>query len=270
MDERRSPETASKVHKVIRKVCLCSFLFLAFATLLSPAQENTQEILKAILKRAEENQTSAEKYGFVNKILVRRLTEDGKVKSQESRKYRTVWIEDLPYAELIEMNGKLLDTKQKAEEEKRKKEFLKHRKKAKEDDPDEISWQDLYEKYDFALQPSEPGVPYVISFRPKTGKLKEQSRIEKIFNHLGGTLWVDEQFNILRAEANLTETVRFGLGILAKVDQLEIRYVQQQFQSVWLPGTLEFNLQARFALVRTERQETSSRFYDIYAKPPAM
>jgi len=88
----------------------------------SPAKE---EILEEILQKAEESEKASQNKGFYLESTVRKLTEEGAVKGEETRSYRIIWIHDQPYAELIRINGKDLDPKSKADEEKRRREFAK-------------------------------------------------------------------------------------------------------------------------------------------------
>ena len=235
----------------------------------SPAKE---EILEEILQKAEESEKASQNKGFYLESTVRKLTEEGAVKGEETRSYRIIWIHDQPYAELIRINGKDLDPKSKADEEKRRREFAKKLEESRKQEEEVFTWKELYEKYEFTVLPSEADARYVLSFKPKKEGLRERNRMEKVMNHLKGKILVDEAYNLMKVEASLTGAVRFGLGILAKLDQLDIEYTQQTFQQLRVPATLRYKFAGRMGLFRTERQENLARFYDFYARdvaPPA-
>jgi hypothetical protein len=251
-------------------------LFVLFSLAL-PAQSAEEkpakeEILKHIFETAKANDKITEIYGFYQQNTVRKLSDEGKVKKQQTRVYRTIWLNGAPYAELIRIDGRPLSKKETDAEKDRRKKFLKglNQKKEKDDDDDEdfdITWQDFYQKYQFVELAPEGQAVYVFTATPKGGKQKERNRIEKVFNHLSGKFWADKDFNLLRAEARLQDNVKFGWGLLAKVEQLQLQYTQQPYQKVWLPATLHLAFQATIALLKTERQEIDTRFYDPFPRP---
>jgi hypothetical protein len=227
------------------------------------------EVLQRIFEAAKKNERLTETYGFWEENTTKKLSDEGSVKKQERRKYRTIWIENQPYAELVEIDGKPLTKKQTEEEHDRQEKYAKslHQHKEKDSDDVDLTWEDLYEKYDFTALPSEENAAYVFSFRPKTGKQKERNRVEKIFNHLSGKLWADQNFNLMKAEAQLETPVTFGWGILARVDRLQMQYFQKPFHDVWLPTSLHIAFKAKIALLRMEKQEIDSRFYNPFLRP---
>ena len=245
--------------------------FLLFAPLFISAEEElTQEmILKRIFDKAEHSEKGIDQFGFFQENIRRELEEDGTITEEEKRVYRTTWIGDQRYAELIEVNGRGLTEKEKKEERKRKQKFLNEVKDKRKELRKEvaIAWKEVYDRYDFERLPAEPGAFYVYSFLPKNKTLPERNRTEKVLNHVDGKLWSDENFNLLRVRATLRESVRFGLGVLAKLDKLVLDYELQEHENVWLPASIYLKFDARVALVHRERQETLNRFYDIFPRP---
>jgi hypothetical protein len=164
------------------------------------------------------------------------------------------------------VNGKELDSDQQSEEAKRKKDFVKENKEKKKTLREILSWNDAFKKYDFQFLPPEDGIKYLISFKPKSEKLKERNVYEKILNHLFGKAWIDEQFNLIKAEAWLTESLRFGFGIFGKLDNIHFIYTQNNFEEVWLPTAFHLKYKARRFLFK-DNQEINTRFYDFYPRP---
>lgn len=80
---------------------------------------------------------------------------------------------------------------------------------------------------------------YRITFMPRPG-LDAESRREKLFNHMKGTVWVEQtSYRILKITARLHDNVRFGV-VAANVTQTDIDYEQQQIEpGIWMPGTVE-------------------------------
>jgi len=246
---------------------LLLFFNVEFSFCDAPAPE---EILKRVVEKAEKNESNTERFGYYQATVTKRLNDDGAIDQQQTRKYRTIWIEEKPYPELLEVDGHPPDADQRKQEQERRNKFQKslHEKNKKDSTDDlDFTWTELSQKYDFQLMPGDGKAAYVMSFRPKQAKLRERSRVERILNHLSGTVWINEDYDLLRAEARLMEPVRFGLGLLAKIDEIQISYTQQAHDHVWLPESFTLRYKARLALVKNQRQEVVSRFYDIYTKP---
>lgn len=223
-----------------------------------------EETMKKIVARAQQNEELSEEIGF-HQITVTRKMKDGKVASENTRIHRLTWLQNKPYMELIKVDGHDLNAKEKKEEAERKAKFLKSLRK-KEDDEDSVTWNDLYSKYDFQLLPADSIGHYVFSFKPKPGKLRERSKSEKVLNHVKGTLWADEDFNIVRAEAKLLDNVRFGLGILGNLEKFELKFEQQDFENISVPSTFYVHFKARVALLKTEERQIQANYKDFFRR----
>jgi hypothetical protein len=222
------------------------------------------ETLKKIVAKAQQNEKLAEEIGF-HQVTVTKKMKDGKLSSENVRLYRTAWVEDQPYMELIQVDGKDLNQKEKKQEAERKAKFLKslHEKKDKEES---VTWDGLYSKYDFQSLPADSMGRYVFSFKPKPGKLQERSKSEKVLNHVKGTLWADEEFNIVRAEAKLLDNVRFGLGILGNLEKFELKFEQQDYQNISVPSNFYVHFKARVALLKTEERQIQATYKDFFRR----
>lgn len=239
------------------------------------ATTSTNELLSKIVEKAKRNYKLSKHFGSYQSTQVKKLSKDDKIRQEETKTSRTVWIEDQSYSELIRINDKELTKKEKQEEAKRRTKFLKAIRTQKTENKAYLkellkyNGQQLYEKYDFRILPPDRDARFILTFEPKRKKLQERSRIEKILNHLSGKIWADEECNLLKVETKLKDTVSFGLGIFAKIENLEVEYTQQKYQQAWLPATLFRRFKARLAVFKNERQEVSTRYYDVFAKPLA-
>jgi hypothetical protein len=229
---------------------------------------STTGILLRIVEKGKQNEALAENIGFYQVTTDRKLKGE-KISDQKIRMYRTIWLENTPYLELMQVNGKEPDEKERKEERKRKEKFIKSLREKPKEDPENITWEDLYSKYDFQPLPADSTGTYVFSFRPKSGKLTERSKIEKVLNHIIGKFWADKDFNIVRAEAKLLDNVKFGFGILGIVEKLEMKYEQNNFEQVLVPSYLYIHYKARVALVKTEERKIEATFTDFFRRHPA-
>ena len=247
---------------------LIIFLTAAFLPAVFAEQELDQrEILDRIVEKAKQNQELARRIGFQQNVTSTKIR-DGKVSEKKIRTFRMTWLNEYPYLELVKVNGKGLSSKELKEEKERRAKFLKSVNKKndvlEEDDDDQLSWADLYAKYDFQMLPPDSQGKYVFSFRPKVGKLSQRSRTEKVMNHVTGTFWVDDEFNIVKAEARLLDNVRFGLGILGKLEKLQLAYGQQGFEKVQVPAYFSIHFKAKVALVKTEERKIEGTYSDYF------
>jgi hypothetical protein len=193
------------------------------------------------------------------------MNKDGEVEKTEKRTYRTIQLEGQRYYELIKFDDKALDSDKKKEEAKNREKFLKAvRKKEKPDDDgeNEITLNDLVEKYEFTQLPPEGDAAYVVSFKPRSGKLKERNRIERVLNHVAGTLWFSSDYNLMKGEATLLSEVEYGLGIIADVQELKVDYSQKKLNDVWLPETFNLQYKARI-FVKTKIRDIQTKYYNL-------
>src|SRR3990172_2122923 len=124
---------------------------------------SADDLLNRIIEKAKQNDEWVKSYGSFQETILKRLESDGKLKSQETRTYRTIWIQDTPYQDLIQVDGKDLSESHKKEEAKRKSKFIESLRKKKEDsgEKEEFSWEELRAKYEFALLPPDELGHYV-------------------------------------------------------------------------------------------------------------
>lgn len=225
-----------------------------------------QETLKRIMDRVKENDDLAQSYGYYYQARLRKMDDEGKVLEEDQRLYRIAWIEESQYFELLKINDRDLNPGQKSAEAKRRQEFVKA---VREKKPPEfkMGWDEMFVKYDYTFETPSDGAAYVVSFRPKKDGLKERTRMEKVFNHTAGRVWADSGYNVQKAHLWLAEDVRFGLGILGSLNELELQYSQQEFGGkVWLPAILRLTYSYRILLKGTH-QQMESRFFDPYPRP---
>jgi hypothetical protein len=257
----------------IKKI-LPFFIVLMFVTVLPLKANNVDPVtLKTIAKKIEKNNELLENYDFYQDQEVKEMDDDGAVKKVKKQTYRTILLLDHRYYELIKVDDKDLNDKDKKDEAKRRGKFIKEiQKKGKaseeEEDEDDFTLQDLIEKYDFSQLPAEGEAVYVISFKPKSGELKERNRTERIMNHLEGRVWIAADYNVIRAEARLMEPVKFGFGVLANVQQVEVSYLQNKFDGIWVPESFELEYKAR-VLVKDQIKQVHSRYFNLTKRPPA-
>jgi hypothetical protein len=259
---------------VSMKKVLFFFLVLLFLPIFAPASESPALMIHGVVKNVRESIDFERDYGYYQRIVIRKLNGDNRVTNEEVRLYRTTWIEGKPYAALVSVNDKQPCALEKSKEWQRRGEFIKSIKGTSQtsgmyQELQAIQWGELYKAYDFQLTGSDfPGLQ-TLTFHPN-GQADDRTKFEKVFHRLEGTISLDPSQNVVRATADLTEPVKFGWGIVARVDELHIQFQQQKHLSVWVPAHLILRFKARIALFKTQRQEIIITWFNPFPKPPLL
>ncbi len=232
---------------------------------------STRPLVEKIAHVVKQDVQAQSHHGFTQTVTITKMDSNGGVKKQEEKLYRTTWVLGKPYNELIQIASRDLTRRERSQEDKRRADFekavyQKSKPSGIQQELKEIRWWEIYDKYDFKILPSQPGSSYVLSFQPKTTTLPERNRLERVINHLTGTVWVDENFHVLRAEARLTNPVRFGLGVLATISEAEIQYDQRHYGDACLPASLKVRYKANIALFRNDHQSMHVVWKDPYSQ----
>ena len=216
-----------------------------------------------------------DQYTFTEKQTERRLDANGNVKKVTSAAYE-VYPSAEPghtYRKLVEQDGKPLpadelakeDRKQQAKEAKaaaRSPEVQAER-RSKEDE----AIDELFRLYDIRFlgrEPLEGRDAILVTFAPRPG-VETTTKPGKILKKFSGRAWIDEEDRqLVRAEAELTDDLSFGFGILAKLKkgaraQLRRRKVNDE---IWLPAEARFVGHARLFLVKGLHIDALSEYSD--------
>ncbi len=252
------------------KLFVAVFFTCALLSFVVPPAVNANDadpIIQNVVDHLKHDLTYMLEYGAHQRVVTTKLSDKGTPKRIEEKSFRTVWVQDKPMNELVhftcnEFNDSGSSRRCSGLE---KASFQKDAKPGKiQAEMKKVRWTDLHKNFQYSLLPPD-GPYFVISFSPK-GEPSSTNRIEKILSRMAGKVWVDRQFNLVKAEAELMNTVSFGLGVAAKVHHLAIHYRQQPFGSLWLPSTLTVDLKAKVALVYTERQRIEVFWTGPYRK----
>jgi hypothetical protein len=257
-------------------VCLLAFLvFLATPGLMRA--DESEPVIQNVVDQLKRDLVTMDEFGAHQRIITTKLDERGEPKRIEEKDLRTVWVHNKQQNQLINYSCNEFDSK--SGKSRRcsnvKKAGAQQPQQQKDSKPGKIEseikkvrWTELHRNFQFTMLASE-GPYFVIGFKPR-GTMSPQNRIEKLLCSMGGKVWIDRQFNVVKAEANLIDTVSFGWGVAAKVHHLAIRYSQQHYRSVWLPSSLTVDFKAKVALVHNERQRIEVFWTGPYRKSDAI
>jgi hypothetical protein len=216
-----------------------------------------------------------DQYTFTEKQTEKRLDANGKVTKVTSASYE-VYPSAEPghtYRRLVERDGKLLpvddlakeDRKQQEKEAKaaaRSPEVQAERRRKETEAIDE-----LFRLYDIRIvgrETLEGRDAIVVTFtsRPDVETTTKPGRILKKFS---GRAWIDEtDRQLVRVEAELSDDLSFGFGILAKLRKGSRAEMQRRKvnDEIWLPAEARFVGHARLFLVKGLHIDTLSEYSD--------
>lgn len=110
------------IMRIGRRYLLFAMLFALlpeFACSLPPQAGDAGELLKRVVANLKANELKAQNYAFVEDYHNVNYDKNGKIKVDNTAKYESVFIEGTPYQRKIEEDGKPLNAKAAAEEERK-------------------------------------------------------------------------------------------------------------------------------------------------------
>ena len=197
----------------------------------------------------------------------RKFNDDGEVTDDQTRVYAVEPYRGVPYAKLISKNGDSVAGDDLAAEKKRWKEFLEalDNPPAEDDEADDneiVFNEELIGRYTAELDGIRElrGRPsYVLTFKPKPGKLPVRRRLDHALNKSRGEIWIDQQtYEVARVSFALMERVRLWWGILGSVSEA-IGHADRQpvTEDAWLPSELDIYIHVRVLFSTTRRGQIS-------------
>lgn len=238
----------------------------------------TDTEVRAIIDRALERSTWAEEQAFEARYRhamvqrTRKFDKQGEVDEDEKRLYRVEPVRGVPYARLVSKNGGPIEGDDLKTERERWQDFLEYLTKDPDEDEDEEDEEDenivfndeLLDRYTARLDGIRDlrGRPsYVISFKPKPGKLPVRRQIDRALNKSRGELWIDQAtYEIARVNFELIGRVRLWWGILGSISDVTGHFEREPIaDDVWVPTEVDIYFDVRVLFSTTRRSETTHR-----------
>jgi hypothetical protein len=243
------------------------------------SQEQMQALTRVVAENFRANYKKQRDYTYIERQVDRKLDGKGQVKSTEVRTYEVMAIYGEQFERLIEKDDKPLSEKDAAKEEeriqreveKRKNESQDQRAKrqAEEEKQREKSREfvsDVAEAYNFRLERSEllnGRDAWVIAAEPRPG-FEPRGKAAKFLSKFHGRMWIDKNdMQLVKLDVEAMDTVSLG-WVLARIHK-GTRLIYEQIRvndEVWLPGHLNFKLNARVALFKGYNEESEQTYRD--------
>jgi hypothetical protein len=225
--------------------------------------------IPALMHSVEVNQRTSEAiekdYLYRSVWTEQKFDGHGEVKKTETREYDVFWVKGVPVQRMTKKDGQdLSPEEEKKESEKIDKEVAKatnRREKAdqegKKTDPrgnEEITVSRMLELGNFtnARRVTLNGRDTIVVDYAGDPKAKTRSQAEAAVRDMVGTVWVDEQDNVLvKGEGHFLNDFKIGGGLVADVKKGTTFAIEQRKVNgeVWLPAVFDGQGSARAMLV---------------------
>jgi hypothetical protein len=248
-------------------------------------QVDAREIIRHAVAADEPNWRIARNYTFLQRVELRRLDAQGRVKLSEVQTYDVTLQGGTPYRQLVQRDDRPLPaTEEKREQESLARSIAERRQETEAERAKRLStyerrpdwqreaWHELPEGFEFRLAGEgklDGHSIFIIEAMPRQ-EYQPRSRTAKLFRSLKGRFWVDQQdHQIVKVEAEVIDTISMELFLVrvAKGSRatLELTCVTD---GVWLPNRLQVFASARLGLLKTLRIEQRVD-YSHYSSVPA-
>jgi hypothetical protein len=284
MDESHDNATISSVRICLIVVILVSLVALFDAIEAPPAQSRSDQprslsgsenaslpplddIIKKMVERANRQDDAAAELQYESRLITTIQTLSGDNVTETDRSvYRRYPLEGQLYEELLERNERPLNEREQREERKKRQEFIRQAREVAGQDRKLIETNDerqvrlgwnLINRFEASVvgaQKIDEEECWKVSFTPRRRKQPEKTRLDKMFNHSRGTLYIaQEDYGLRRIDFQMQNSVRYlwGLATLRHAEgRLEFERVQAD---VWLPKRFDFDINLRI-FFRSKRQ----------------
>ena len=224
------------------------------ATNLIPSPLPAQIMGKA-LQRAQrlESDLVRPDYVYTKLSITEELDDKGRVKERRQKRYQVLFHSGLSYLKLMKVEGENLsaaELRKQEDHELAERQKLTQTKFAKGDNRENFLTPELVAKYRFTLIGSEcvHGRPaYELKFEPKAPDLPVKQVMDRLLNHLSGTVWIDEEeFEIAKAEIHLDSEVTLWHGVLASLKRFTLSLERTRIDDgVWFNRAITGDFEGR-------------------------
>ena len=259
---------------VLLPVALLAGVAAPSASAEQPGSTSTE--VRAIIDKAFERAAWVEEQGFEARYRstmlqrTRKFDKHGEVEDDEKRLFRVEPVRGVSYSRLVSKNGGPIEGSDLKTERERWDDFLEALNKAPaeeddesdEDDEELVFNRELLERFTAELdgiRDLRGRSTYVVSFRPKPGKLPVRRQIDRALNKSRGELWIDQATHeIARVNFELIGSVRLWWGILGNISDVTGHYEREPIsEGVWLPTMVDVYFHVRVLFSTTRRGETT-------------
>ncbi|MBI4160912.1 MAG: hypothetical protein HY509_00515 [Acidobacteria bacterium] len=245
----------------------------------SRAERDLAGLRERVIRAAPAHRDRARLYLYLETVTVYEPGSGEEWVPRPSRTYRVFPVESFLYRRLVGIGGLPLDDRQERREQAREEEFRRRRQGFEE--PEGGRWrrilrlEDFVSNYEYRLLGTESldgREAIVLDFQPGEWKADLAGPLDRILRKLGGRIWIDSaDFQVVRVEGTLRAKVRWGLGLVASLNSLELELSQRKVNGeAWLPEEVVYRAEGTTFLIGRLRKRSLSRFHDYRRIDPLL
>ena len=235
-----------------------------------PAASNlVQRVIERAQRVARAGQTNH--YAYEKRSVTAELDDDDRVIKSTEKLYQVKLIGGLPFTRLVKVQGRELTAKELEKQNERETAFRQRvtrvdiQKKAK--NKEGLATPELVNRFEFQVTKREiiEGRPtLIVTFAPRAGA-SEKSLEDKVFQHVFGTLWVDEEeAELTKLDASVRGPVSLGLfGAVGSLNKFQATIERSRMpDGVWVNRKSTFWIAVRkfLSTMRSKTTEEASGF----------
>ena len=222
---------------------------------------DVRQIVESSIAATQRHWKARLNYTYMERDESRRRDQDGRVNSEKVDISRTILVNDIPYEQLLERNGRPPS----AEEEREYKEKLEKLKREtpeqraerlrRQEEENTSLVREVPKAFDFQLVGEEEvnGRPaYVLQATPRPG-YRAQGKYSHIFSKVAGKLWVDKQdLGWIKVDGEVIQPVSLGLFLVRLLRGSHITMAQTRLDDgIWMPERVEIRAAAKIFFVKS-------------------
>jgi hypothetical protein len=234
---------------------------------------DVRQIVESSIAATQRHWKARLHYTYVERDESRRRDLAGRVNSEKVDVSRTILVNDIPYEQLLERNGRPpspeeeKEYKDKLEKLKRETPEQRAERLRKQEEENTSLVQEVPKAFDFQLVGEEAlnGRPaYLLQATPRPG-YRGQGKYSSMFSKVAGKVWVDKQDRgWIKVDGQVIQPFSMGLFLVRLLRGSQIRIEQTRVSDgVWMPERVEVLAAARVFFVKSlvvERVLTYSEY----------
>jgi hypothetical protein len=231
-------------------------LAVAGAAAAAAAPVDAAAVVDRALERLRCSEEAQDTTGWLElTLLAHKHDRHGEPRDGDWSVYELAPLAGVPFARLVERQGRPLDGDARAAEAKRERELRQRLARGEEARPDEDGERieldrELLGRFELRLVGREEILghdAWRIAFAPRPGRLPERRRADRALNRLAGRAWVDVSSDeMVAVEFELTERVRLWWGVLGSLGRMSGRWERGPGRDgLWLSRRFDLQLDGR-------------------------
>ena len=230
----------------------------------------------------ERTQNTAAQFTFSRIRVLEEFDAKGKVTDRKQSRQECFPINGVPFARLLQKDGRPLTEKEIKAEEEREAAARSGKKPGNSPEPSkrDKQWQftdEMLARYTFKITGQEivrDRPVWVVEFAPRSKDLPVKQMTDRVANKLAGKLWIDaEEWEVARLKFWLTEEVTVVGGVAGVLRKFDMTLDRTRIETnAWLPTMLDFEMAGREVMVnkRLHYHEESKNFKRAVSPPKAV